>query len=58
LERLQYLRQLFFHQDELQLSQDISGLVRQEGFIDNARWMIDQVDFRHLAYPRHQQWQK
>lgn len=51
LERLQYLRQLFFYQDELRLSQDISGLVRQEGFIDNARWMIDQVIFATLHIP-------
>ncbi|SFE51939.1 metallophosphoesterase [Nitrosomonas sp. Nm166] len=48
LERLDYLRQLFFHQDEHQLSKDIPGLVRQENFIENARWQINQVVFATL----------
>lgn len=51
LERLAYLRQLFFHEDPNQLSRDISGLVRQEGFIENARWKIDQVVFATLHIP-------
>jgi len=51
LERLRYLRQLFFHQDELRLSKNIPGLVRQEGFIENARWAIDQLIFSTLHIP-------
>ncbi len=51
LERLGFLRQLFFHQDRLQLTRDIPGLVRQEGFIENARWEIGQVAFATLHIP-------
>ena len=48
LERLNYLRQLFFYQDEHQLSKGIPGLVRQENFIENARWQINQLVFATL----------
>ena len=51
LERLNYLRQLFFHQDEHQLTRDIPGLIRQEGFIENALWKIDPVVFATLHIP-------
>lgn len=51
LERLAYLRQLFFHQDLQQLSKNIPGLVRQHGFIENARWKIDHVSFATLHIP-------
>lgn len=51
LERLAYLRQLFFQQDELQLARDIPGLIRQQGFSENARWKIDQVMFATLHLP-------
>lgn len=51
LERLNYLRQLFFHEDRHQLTKDIPGLVRQEGFIENARWQIDHVVFTTLHIP-------
>jgi hypothetical protein len=51
LERLTYLRQLFFHQDYYQLTKEIPGLIRQEGFIENARWQIDQVVFATLHIP-------
>ncbi|TXI18686.1 MAG: hypothetical protein E6Q62_06035 [Nitrosomonas sp.] len=51
LERLAYLRQIFFQQDELQLSKDIPGLIRQQDFIENARWKIDQVLFASLHLP-------
>lgn len=51
LERLAYLRQLFFEQDFHQLSKNIPGLVRQQGFIENARWKIDHVAFATLHIP-------
>lgn len=51
LERLTYLRQLFFHQDPLQLTKDIAGLVRQEGFIENARWQMGSVVLTTLHIP-------
>ncbi|MCC7090755.1 hypothetical protein ABF87_13430 [Nitrosomonas sp. JL21] len=51
LERLAYLRQLFFHQDAHELSKNIPGLVRQQGFIENARWKIDHVSFATLHIP-------
>ena len=51
LERLNYLRQLFFHQDEYQLTRDIPGLMRQESFIENALWKIDPIVFATLHIP-------
>ncbi|SNX59603.1 Calcineurin-like phosphoesterase [Nitrosomonas ureae] len=51
LERLNFLRQLFFHQDHHQLTKDIPGLVRQEGFIENARWESSPVVFATLHVP-------
>lgn len=51
LERLEFLRQLFFTQDELQLSKDIVGLTRQEGFTDNATWQLDNVLFATIHLP-------
>jgi len=51
LERLDYLRQLFFHQDPQQLTKDIPGLIRQEGFIENAFWRIGPIVFATLHIP-------
>ena len=51
LERLNTLRQIFFHQDAHQLTKDIPGLIRQEGFIENALWEIDPVVFATLHIP-------
>lgn len=51
LERLEFLRQLFFIQDELQLSKDIVGFTRQDGFIENATWQLDNVLFATLHLP-------
>ncbi len=51
LERLASLRQIFFQQDKHQLTRDIPGLIRQEGFIENARWKIDQIVFTTLHIP-------
>lgn len=51
LERLAYLRQLFFQQDPHQLTKDIAGLIRQEGFIENAQWKIDGIAFATLHIP-------
>lgn len=51
LERLDYLRQLFFHYDEYQLTRDIPGLIRQESFIENALWKMGQVVFATLHIP-------
>jgi len=51
LERLNYLRQIFFHQDVHQLTKDIPGLIRQEGFIENSLWKIDPVVFATLHIP-------
>ncbi|MCE7914167.1 MAG: hypothetical protein DYH15_05640 [Nitrosomonas sp. PRO4] len=51
LERLAYLRQIFFQQDELQLGKNIPALIRQQNFIENARWEIDQVLFATLHLP-------
>lgn len=51
LERLDYLRQLFFHRDEYQLTRDIPGLIRQQGFIENALWKVGPVVFATLHIP-------
>lgn len=51
LERLNFLRQLFFHQDSRQLTGNIPGLVRQQGFIENARWRSGNVVFATLHIP-------
>lgn len=51
LERLSFLRQLFFHQDRRQLTKNIPGLIRQEGFIENALWKSNQVVFATLHVP-------
>jgi len=51
LERLEFLRQLFFIQDELQLSKDIVGFTRQDGLIENATWQLDNVLFATLHLP-------
>ena len=51
LERLNFLRELFFHQDNHQLSKSVPGLIRQDGFIENALWKIDQVVFATLHIP-------
>lgn len=51
LERLNYLRQLFFHHDEYQLTRDIPDLIRQEDFIENALWKIDQIILATLHIP-------
>ena len=51
LERLGYLRQLFFQRDRQQLVRDIPGLIRQEGFIENAQWSIGPVAFTTLHIP-------
>lgn len=51
LERLEFLRQLFFIRDELQLSKDIAGFTRQPGFIENATWQLDNILFATLHLP-------
>lgn len=51
LERLSFLRQLFFHQDQWQLTKHIPNLIRQQGFVENARWRIEQVAFATLHIP-------
>lgn len=51
LERLDFLRRLFFHQDKHQLTQAIPGLMRQQGFIDNAMWTIGSIVFATLHVP-------
>ena len=51
LERLDFLRQLFFHKDAHQLTRDIPGLMRQQGFIENAMWKIDGLMFATLHIP-------
>jgi len=51
LERLKTLRQIFFHQDQYQLTKDIPSLIRQEYFIENALWKIGQVVFATLHIP-------
>lgn len=51
LERLDFIRQLFFHKDEHQLTRDIPSLIRQQGFIENARWEINDVIFATLHIP-------
>lgn len=51
LERLEFLRQIFFNQDELQLSKDIVGLIRQQGFVENARWQLGDILFATLHLP-------
>lgn len=51
LERLDFLRQLFFQQDEHRLTQAIPGLLRQQDFIENALWRIGPVMFATLHIP-------
>ena len=51
LERLEFLRQIFFNQDELQLSKDIVGLIRQQGFVENVRWQLGDILFATLHLP-------
>lgn len=51
LERLEFLRQTFFNQDELQLSKDIAGLIRQPNFVENARWKLGDILFATLHLP-------
>ncbi len=51
LERLNTLRQIFFHQDQFQLTKNIPGLIRQEGLIENALWKIGPVVFATLHVP-------
>lgn len=51
LERLEFLRQIFFNQDELQLSKDIVGLIRQQGFVENVRWQLEDILFATLHLP-------
>ncbi len=51
LERLDFLRQLFFHRDHHRLTQHIRGLERQQDFIENAAWQIDAVQFATLHIP-------
>jgi hypothetical protein len=51
LERLDFLRQLFFHQDDRQLTRDIPNLIRQQGFIENAMWKINGLMFATLHIP-------
>lgn len=51
LERLNTLRQIFFHQDQFQLTKNIPGLIRQEGLIENALWKIGPVVFATLHIP-------
>ncbi len=51
LERLSFLRQLFFHDDKRQLTRNIPELSRQPGFIENATWRIDDIQFATLHIP-------
>lgn len=51
LERLNTLRQIFFHQNAYQLTKDIPGLIRQESLIENALWKIGPVIFATLHIP-------
>lgn len=49
LERLEFLRQNFYQ--NVDLSDGIDGLVRQPGFVENARWVIDDLVFGTLHLP-------
>lgn len=51
LERLNTLRQIFFHQDQFELTKNIPGLFRQEDLIENALWKIGPVVFATLHIP-------
>ena len=51
LERLSFLRQLFYHDDKHQLTRGIPGLTRQTGFIENAMWQIANIQFATLHVP-------
>lgn len=51
IERLHYLRHLFFHQDRYQLSSQIDHLIRQSDLIENALWTIDRIAFATLHIP-------
>ena len=48
LNRLAYLRTLFFEGDGLTLTHGLPGLVRQAGFAENALWKIDGLVFGTL----------
>ena len=54
LERLNTLRQIFFHQDQFELTKNIPGLIRQEDLIENALWKIGSVIFATLHIPGNQ----
>ena len=51
LERLDFIRQIFFHKDEHQLTRDIPDLIRQQDFIENAMWKINGLMFATLHIP-------
>ncbi len=51
LERLDTLRQIFFYQDQFELTKNIPGLIRQEDLIENALWKIGPVIFATLHIP-------
>lgn len=51
LERLEFIRRLFFHQDRHRLTQAIPGLTRQDNFIENATWRIGPIVFATLHIP-------
>jgi hypothetical protein len=51
LERLDYLRSVFFAGDGLNMTRDIAGLKRQPGFVENAQWQIKGLAFGTLHLP-------
>ncbi len=51
LERLDFIRTIFYHGDGDKLTRDIPGLIRQDGFVENARWTIKGLVFGTLHIP-------
>jgi len=51
LERLDFLRNLFYEGDGAKLSRDVPGLTRQAGFVENSMWQIGGLVFGTLHVP-------
>ena len=51
LERLHFIREHFYRGEGEKLTRDLKGIIRQENFIENAMWTIDQLKLATLHVP-------
>jgi hypothetical protein len=51
LERLHFIREHFYRGEGEKLTRDLKGIIRQENFIENAMWTIEQLKFATLHVP-------